>query len=604
MKLRGTLNLVIVLVVLCLLYWLVVRSEQETERTRIEASRLFPCAAADIDRISIRQEDAPEVLAERGADGLWAITEPHAIEADQIMWDRMADIVASLSQARSIEEDPQDLALYELDKPRLSVAAAAGSDAALQAAFGKMDPTQSCRYVQVNRGPVGLVDDRSFRELDRPLSRLRERHLFGRLTAPPSRIEIAMRAVPGEAAAEADSPAPWLPVVLSLDNEGQWHVEEPVKAPADEEHVKALLDDLLTLLGDGYIDAPEDLGEYGLASPNMRIGLQCGKDQEPRVLQLGKMDKEEGVVYAKRADSQSVFRVDGTLLSHVVEGPGVFREQRLLTWRKGVLASIHYVDEECAIDLENVPESGWRVVAPSPGPADTDAVVVFVHAVSSLALRAFVGEPRPEYGLGNPAVAITLRFQDGHVSSIQVGGPASEEGLRYVRQDTGAVGLLTDDEVALLQCTPFDFQPKALLRFSVADARRVCLTLDGEDYVFALSEDAWVVEAPAGKRWADQIDAENLLAAISAVDALSLEMETPPDDLAALGLAPPILSVEVQVEGTETSGLLGPLRIGRPTEDDSRKRFASAAGRSEILAVKQSVMDDVRQALKGVVDAQ
>ncbi len=58
----------------------------------------------------------------------------------------------------------------------------------------------------------------------------------------------------------------------------------------------------------------------------------------------------------------------------------------------------------------------------------------------------------------------------------------------------------------------------------------------------------------------------------------------------------------MRVSVTADGETVGPLVVGDPAEDNPQHRFATAAGRSELLRVSQSLVNDVREALRGVVE--
>ncbi|MBZ0122563.1 MAG: DUF4340 domain-containing protein, partial [Roseovarius sp.] len=157
MKSRSILLLLITLTVLSLGYWWMLDSEQN-ERVRVEeAKRLFSFAPADIAEMSVMSEDSRTTVAKRIEDGTWVITNPFEIEAYSLLWERMADQFANLSQERMLTEEPDDLAQYELDDPRVVVEAVTRDGQQVKVAFGTTDPTESGRYAQIDDKAVVLL---------------------------------------------------------------------------------------------------------------------------------------------------------------------------------------------------------------------------------------------------------------------------------------------------------------------------------------------------------------------------------------------------------------------------------------------------------------
>ena len=110
--------------------------------------------------------------------------------------------------------------------------------------------------------------------------------------------------------------------------------------------------------------------------------------------------------------------------------------------------------------------------------------------------------------------------------------------------------------------------------------------------------------SPQGAVLESQSDVDALIKALAKSSAVDVEVaadQAPQADLAAYGLDAPVLEVEVTIaDDTGEPRRLGPLKIGAVTPDQGQQRFAQAAGRPELFRIKQAVLDDVRDAMRGV----
>ncbi|MEK7793931.1 MAG: hypothetical protein AAB353_05355, partial [Candidatus Hydrogenedentota bacterium] len=69
------------------------------------------------------------------------------------------------------------------------------------------------------------------------------------------------------------------------------------------------------------------------------------------------------------------------------------------------------------------------------------------------------------------------------------------------------------------------------------------------------------------------------------------------------GVDTPVLSATITLEtGPGAPPMsLGPLAVGALKASESRERFAVLAGRDEVFFVDQSIIDDIRTGLAGIV---
>ncbi len=618
MSARTTLVLVVVLAVLCLGYWFMLEFEARTRRVATEAKRVFAFAAEDIRGIAIQRADEEATAGERSEDGPWRIVAPHStIQPNQKLWNRVAENLAKLQNERIIEEKPEDLAKYGLDDPDLIVTATTAEDQETRMIFGATDPTQERRYAQVDGAKVFLVTGNAFFELNRSLDILRYRNLVTLSEEGITRLDFAWYwrepdEEGGEEETVSEKPAVGdesVAVVVEKAEDGLWRLVEPVQALADQEAVEALVKELQTARGRNYIDTPESLDDYGLNPPKSRIKVSTGADSAPETLYLGSFAESggQGGLFAQRSAEPSVFVTDAHIISLLPAEPDSFREARLITRPARDIVSIHLRSEEGDILLEKDPDEGWRLVKPIASDTDQLAVSGFVNVLKELRGKDFFDEARPEFGLDDPRLTITLAFEgeDAPVT-IALGANTPEDDRVYATQETGTITTIHELTLPGITKTAFDFRRKDLMKFLQAEARVVSLTFENVAYRFEKSSRGrWSITAPTGKALESQSDVELLLRAIRGAKALAIAAENVPDDLAPYGLDAPILTVSVTTAPAGDDGaerVVGPLRIGHVTEDNSQERFAVVAGRQEVVRVAQAIMDDAREALRGVRD--
>ena len=95
-------------------------------------------------------------------------------------------------------------------------------------------------------------------------------------------------------------------VELRLDAEGTWQMLKPIASAAKQTEVDSLLTTLSGLDTDEFAEMPDNLGEYGLDMPESTISA-VRNDGITATLHIG--NEEDGKLYVKRADTDTVFRL-------------------------------------------------------------------------------------------------------------------------------------------------------------------------------------------------------------------------------------------------------------------------------------------------------
>ena len=93
---------------------------------------------------------------------------------------------------------------------------------------------------------------------------------------------------------------------LRLDPDGAWQMLKPVAAAAKTTEIDTLLTTFSGLDTDDFAAATDDLAAYGLDTPQSTISAVLN-DGTTATLHVGK--EEEGKLYVKRADTETVFRL-------------------------------------------------------------------------------------------------------------------------------------------------------------------------------------------------------------------------------------------------------------------------------------------------------
>lgn len=93
-----------------------------------------------------------------------------------------------------------------------------------------------------------------------------------------------------------------------------WVMTEPVEARADINNSDEMIENLLDLAVDEYIDAaPEDLEEYSLLKPSYSVSIVI--NGESQTMHIGRENRIDNTFYASMEGKNEVFTIDSTTLT-------------------------------------------------------------------------------------------------------------------------------------------------------------------------------------------------------------------------------------------------------------------------------------------------
>jgi len=394
-------------------------------------------------------------------------------------------------------------------------------------------------------------------------------------------------------------------ITLKRDDAGSpWVMVSPYEAAADQELVNELVGEVQFGTGGRFIDDPEDLRDYGLDPPNVRITVMDEKNTGAQTLFLGSVDSAEaqGGLFARRKDRNAVFLMSPHIMTLLPRSPSAFREQRLLTRQAREIRSLHYVGRGEDFLLEKEGEA-WRMVHPEQADTDQTAVSAYVSMLKQTRGQRFPDSTLADLGLDVPELSITIAFADGGPDGIiRLGPNAASENYYNATQDNGTPTQIHVAEAKDLFAESERFRSRLLLRFAKNDAVKIAFDFEGQAYVFEMLHGKWILRAPETKQLVNQGDVDILLDALSPIFSRGTEPGAD-GNLEAYGLTAPLFSVHVttkspDAEDEETRH--GPLCVGSPTKGDSQLRYATSADRQGVFHVRQDVIDAVREALRGL----
>src|SRR5277367_1742013 len=123
MKLRGLIIAALVLAGLTgVLYWSNHHKPADTTEASADVPpKILAVNEADISKFDLKKNGEEQVAAERNSAGLWQLTSPAPLAADQSAVANLLGTFSSLNSERVVEDKASSLAAYGLDAPKLEV---------------------------------------------------------------------------------------------------------------------------------------------------------------------------------------------------------------------------------------------------------------------------------------------------------------------------------------------------------------------------------------------------------------------------------------------------------------------------------------------------
>lgn len=611
MKPKNTLLLIVILLLLGVAYWGKGYFQRRQTQEIQAAKQLFDFKPESVKTITLKRVDGPACTGERQPDGTWKITEPNpTIQPMPLVWDRMAGALAALTNQRNIAEANADLSAYGLTEPRLQFSATIDGHDPVNLVFGSPEPTQVSRFARLNDGPILLINEKQFFELDRDLDFLRYRFLVDNREAPLNRIEY-VRIWTGR---EAKPPS--MPTAPAVGEEGvriiversaatePWRMLQPVDTAANVETVEALAREIQFALADGFVDAPANLADYGLEPPNARIVIRDASNATPQTILLGDADKTgKGRLFAKREGKDAVFTLDGTLIGKLPRTPEEFRERRMLTQQAKDITRLEYHSNASDFAFTRDKDNAWQIEGAAVSDITQERTNAFFQTLKEAAVQTFADNTTPDaVGLNAPDVSIRITLKDDATPrELRLKAHPTDAAMFYAQQDTGAVGMMTAERAKLLMVSPESFRSLTLMTFNKSESTKISFTIEEKFYEFEKVHDLWVVRQPENYRLSNQSDAEmilNTLSKLVAADNMPVQAPGAEDP----GVTTPALTITVTTTNADgVSTTHGPLNIGKPLPGKATTRYCTIAGREGMFTVPQTVLDKVRDALHGVI---
>jgi hypothetical protein len=287
-------------------------------------------------------------------------------------------------------------------------------------------------------------------------------------------------------------------IVLERDKGKPWRLVKPIGADADQTQTnnlaRAIADAVQVRTVD---DQPADLAPFGLKPPAATVTVITFDKKTLPSIEVGKSTPIGFNAYVRLSNSPAVMLTEGAFSSGMNKTVNDLRVRDLMAFSlDDVQKLIIARDNGQTVEIDRDGDK-WKIVKPTPSPADDTAVRMALGTLVNARASDFVSDAPgnvAQYGLEKPHLTATVVLKSGEQQSMLFGfkqGGEGKSGIFVRRGERAPVYAVAEYVMTSLDKSPLDFRDKTIVKVDPEAVDTVKIkNSDGE---FTLKR------APAGK---------------------------------------------------------------------------------------------------------
>lgn len=379
---------------------------------------------------------------------------------------------------------------------------------------------------------------------------------------------------------------------LRKDERGEWLLEAPVRARADDFEVNRLAEDLARLRAERVADeAPSDLSPYGIGGGEIALWVLGLKN--PVRIRVGDENPVDGTLYARKEGENRVVLLPVSVKTLLDKKPFDFRKKDIFAFESSKVERISLRSPEFSWRASRR-DGEWFLEEPVESLADRYGLESIVNSLSGLRATEFASESKTnadlkkfgldeaefEVGLTLPAEGREIEFflsrQDDKVYVTTSASGKIVAAASYIFSDLGK--------------KPEELREKGVDAFNPWEAERLKVKSGSLDIALTKDEQGrWRFES-GGRGEADSSKVESFIRRIDGLQAV--EFIDRPDPAASYGLDKPRAEIVIGVKDPEGRTREVTVLVG--AEDEEKKQAVLKNPRlSYLLRVESSFLADI-----------
>jgi hypothetical protein len=432
MRFRTTLILAVICAALGAYLYFVERGRVAEEEKK---KKLVELEEEDVRKVSLTYADR-KIVVEK-TDGQWKVTEPIQDDADETTVKNLINAIADCEVKRTLDDVPEDLTPFGLKEPFVTVEVSLKDGELPAIQVGKNTPVGFSAYVKkADDSKIHLAGSVFRSGMDKQLKDLRDKRIVKLEDADVRKIVLER---------------PEEKIVLAKKDD-QWQIDEPASYAADSSTVQTFLSSLRSMRATDFPQG-ENLSDYGLDNPGLKLTLFVGKDEDEKAILVAK-DKEGDKTYVKGATRPTIYEVGSWVYTDLDKKLNDFRDKTLLSFEKEAVTLVKVDRHDGAgFTLKLSGENAWTVenVQGEVQQNRLDQYVSDLRDLKGYEILADAPEDLAAYGLDAPRLTITVQGQDAApLGTVRIGS--------YSDDDTKtAYAAKRDDQATVLRLRDYVF---------------------------------------------------------------------------------------------------------------------------------------------------
>jgi hypothetical protein len=384
-------------------------------------------------------------------------------------------------------------------------------------------------------------------------------------------------------------------IVCSRDEDGQWQIEQPLKAKADQKVTDRLVSNAISKNIHNILKDPGSLAEYGLENPRVIATFHL-QDGTFRALMLGDTVPTGSYVYIKQSATPEISLVPASIVDDLTKFASDLRDRTVIALKTPDVQKIQlrYANrEEVICERKGI---RWELVEPVAAKADTSAVERLISDLNDLKVSRFVAEAPDDlsiYGLSQPQMQVVAHLKSGEDKTLLIG--KKEDSSVYIKTASDKPVFLVNDEIVdELTKQPSDLRDRTVMAFDREAVEKLELKYAERSIVCEKKSseegETWEITAPT-KAKADKSQIDKILRELHELK-VSKFVSDEPENFAIYGLARAWIQVIVYPKGSKPKTLL----VGKRSEELVYIKTLSA---ESVYLADAGIADDLN---KGTLD--
>ena len=389
MKLHSLiLSTIVLLALMGTLYWSEHRKPKEETTVSADSSpAILKLNDSSVTQVDLKKKDAPPIMLAKDSSGLWQITEPRKLPADQNTVSTMVSTLSSLQSERVVEDKASDLNAYGLAQPALEVDLTEKDNKNQKLLIGDDTPTGGSVYAMLTGDPrvftIGSYNKTSF---DKSVNDLRDKRLLTVAADKITRLDLVRNNQTIEFGRDKD----------------EWQILKPKPLRADTFEVGSLVQKLT--------EARMDVSGSDASAKDAASGFAHGtpvavaKVTDLAGTQELQVRKDKDTYYARSSAVEGVYKVDSSLGQAMDKGLDDFRNKKIFDFGFSDPDKIEMHNGSKTVFLSRTGADWWS----NGKKMDAISVQDFVSALRDLSANKLV-----DSGFTSPAVEVIVSSDGG-----------------------------------------------------------------------------------------------------------------------------------------------------------------------------------------------